>query len=70
MTTSVEAIYEDGVLRLLEPLALAEHTRVRIAVETAETDAERAEWLEQSERRLRDVWENDPDDAYNELLTQ
>ena len=70
MTTSVEAIYEDGVLRLLQPLALAEHTRVRVAVETAETDAERAEWLEQSQRRLRDVWENDPDDAYNELLTQ
>jgi predicted DNA-binding antitoxin AbrB/MazE fold protein len=69
MTISIEAIYEDGVLRLLEPLALAEHSRVRIAVESPVLDAERAAWLEQSERRLREVWENDPDDAYNALLT-
>lgn len=69
MTISIEAIYESGVLRLLEPLALAEHSRVRIAVECPEPDAERAAWLEQSERRLREVWENDPDDAYNALLT-
>lgn len=27
-------------------------------------DAERAEWLSQSECRLRKVWDNDEDDAY------
>ncbi len=31
-TQSVPAIYEDGVLRPLQPLALAEHARVHITV--------------------------------------
>ena len=34
MTAAVEAIYEDGLLRPLQPLALPEHARVRISVET------------------------------------
>ena len=33
-------------------------------------DAERAEWLSQSECRLREVWDNDEDDAYNALLAE
>jgi len=32
MTTTVEAIYEQGVLRLIQPLSLAEGTRVAIIV--------------------------------------
>jgi predicted DNA-binding antitoxin AbrB/MazE fold protein len=32
MTTSIEAIYEQGVLRPLEPLALPEGTKVAILV--------------------------------------
>jgi len=70
MTTAVEAIYEDGLLRPLQPLHLPEHTRVMVSVETLENDAERAAWLAQSERRLAAVWDNDADDAYNALLTQ
>ena len=27
-------------------------------------------WLAQSERRLREVWDNDADDVFNELLTR
>jgi predicted DNA-binding antitoxin AbrB/MazE fold protein len=69
MTTAVEAIYEDGLLRPLHPLSLPEHTRVRLSVETLLDDPERAAWLAQSERRLREVWENDADDVFNELLT-
>lgn len=65
MTAAVEAIYEDGLLRPLQPLALPEHARVRISVETMDEDPERAVWLAQSARRLREVWENDGDDAYN-----
>ena len=34
MITAVEAIYEGGQLRLLQPLALPEHTHVRLSVET------------------------------------
>jgi predicted DNA-binding antitoxin AbrB/MazE fold protein len=34
MATRFEAVYEQGVLRPLEPLALAEHQRVRVTVES------------------------------------
>lgn len=36
MSQSVEAIYENGVLRPLKPLNLQEHARVRIVIETEE----------------------------------
>jgi len=70
MTTTVEAIYEGGVLRPLQPLALPEHAHVHVSVETMPEDPERAAWLAQSERRLREVWENDADDVFNELRPQ
>ena len=69
MTTAVEAIYEDGLLRPLQPLALPEHAHVRISVETLDADPERAAWLTESERRLRETWENDADDVFNALLS-
>lgn len=37
MTTSIDAVYEQGVLRPLEPLALPEGTKVAIVV--LDTDA-------------------------------
>jgi predicted DNA-binding antitoxin AbrB/MazE fold protein len=40
MTTTVEAIYEQGVLRLIQPLSLAEGTRVDVIVMTREPTAE------------------------------
>ena len=70
MTTAVEAIYENGVLRPLQPLALPEHAHVRLSVETLPDDADRATWLAQSERRLREVWDNAADEVFNELLTR
>ena len=70
MTTAVDAIYEGGLLRLLQPLALPEHTRVRLSVEPLPEDSDRAAWLAQSECRLRQVWDHDADDVYNELLTR
>jgi len=70
VTTAIDAIYEDGLLRPLQPLTLPEHTRVRVSVETIEDDPERAAWLAQSERRLREVWDNDADDVFNELLAR
>ena len=68
MNAAVEAIYEDGMLRPLQPLALPEHARVRVSVEMMDEDPERTAWLEQSERRLRETWENDADDVFNALL--
>ena len=70
MTTAVEAIYENGLLRPLQPLALPEHARVRIFMEILENDVERTAWLAQSERRLRETWENNADDVFNQLLAR
>ena len=40
MTTTVEAIYEQGMLRLIQPLSLAEGTRVDVIVIAREPMAE------------------------------
>lgn len=34
MTITVEAIYEDGTLKLAQPLPLKQHEKVRVTVET------------------------------------
>jgi predicted DNA-binding antitoxin AbrB/MazE fold protein len=70
MTVAIRAIYEGGKLRPLEPLDLAENSVVQISLETAQDDAERREWLDQSKRSLTGVWDNEADDVYNVLLTR
>jgi predicted DNA-binding antitoxin AbrB/MazE fold protein len=65
MTTTVEAIYEQGKLLLPEPLSLPEQSRVRV---TIESDTEREAWLKLSEEALTKTWDNDADDVFNELL--
>jgi predicted DNA-binding antitoxin AbrB/MazE fold protein len=76
MTSTVEAIYEAGVLRPLTALPLQEHALVRLVIHVhgnpvpGDSDLERAEWLRQSERTLLQVWSNNEDDVYNALLTQ
>lgn len=67
MTTTVDAIYEDGKLLLPRPLSLPERSHVRV---TIESDVEREAWLKLSEESLRRVWENPADDVFNELLTK
>lgn len=67
MTFTTEAIYENGVLRPIVPLAIPEHARVKIAVNV--DDEERAEWIAESQRRLTAVWDNSADDVFNDLLT-
>jgi predicted DNA-binding antitoxin AbrB/MazE fold protein len=68
MITVAEAVYEDGCLRFLEPLPLREHARVSVSISPLDDRSERDEWLAQSERRLRELWDNKADDVYNELL--
>ena len=51
MARTIEAIYEDGVLKPVEPLQLAEHTKVRITVETKEEALKRAESILELARR-------------------
>lgn len=36
MTTTVDAVYEQGVLRLLDPTSLQDGTRVRVTIATDE----------------------------------
>ena len=66
MTTTVDAIYEQGKLILPQPLSLPERTRVRVTIESR--DAERENWLKLSETALLKTWSNDDDDVFNELL--
>jgi predicted DNA-binding antitoxin AbrB/MazE fold protein len=68
MTTTVEAIYENGKLVLPKPLSLPENSRVRVTIESA--DAEREAWLKLSEESLKKTWDNDGDDIFNELLSK
>lgn len=72
MTTTVEALYQDGKLILPQPLPLPDNARVRVIIETdaAVSDAERAAWLKLSEQRLTDTWDNADDDVFNELLAK
>jgi predicted DNA-binding antitoxin AbrB/MazE fold protein len=42
MTRSLQAVYENGVLRPLEPLAFSEHQQVTVTV----TDHEDGDWLD------------------------
>ena len=65
MTTTVEAIYENGKLVLPRPLALPEKCHVRV---TIESDPDREAWLKLSEESLNKTWDNDADDVFNELL--
>lgn len=71
MTTKVEAIYENGTLKLSSPLPLAEKAHVVVTIQTkansAETD-EREAWLKKSEEVLTKSWDNPDDDVFNELL--
>jgi predicted DNA-binding antitoxin AbrB/MazE fold protein len=71
MSTTVEAIYEDGKLLLQRPLPLANKAHVRVTVEIdngAISDSERVAWLKLSEESLMKAWDNADDDVFNELL--
>jgi predicted DNA-binding antitoxin AbrB/MazE fold protein len=70
MTTTVEAIYEDGVLKLPRKLPLPEKAHVRVTVDSGNAgweDAERSAWLKLSEEVLTKTWDNPNDDVFNEL---
>jgi hypothetical protein len=65
VTTTVEALYEDGKLILRQPLPLPNNAQVLV---TVESDTERAAWLRVSEQALTETWDNHPDDVFNDLL--
>jgi predicted DNA-binding antitoxin AbrB/MazE fold protein len=71
MTTTVEAIYENGVLKLPRPLPLQEKSSVLVTIQSkggVEDTEERKAWLQLSEETLNKTWNNSADDVFNELL--
>jgi predicted DNA-binding antitoxin AbrB/MazE fold protein len=71
MTKTVAAIYENGMLKLPEPLPLPDKTPVTVTIESelaVAEDTERAVWLKASESALTKTWDNSADDVFNELL--
>lgn len=65
MSRHVEAIYEEGVFRPLEPVSLSEHKRVRLTVEeprsTSMAEAvnpryEELQWLAKESKPYRGQW--------------
>ena len=66
MLESARAIMRDGRIELLEPLPLRDGTAVMVTVLTDED--ERQFWLQVSDRALAEVWQNNEDDVYAELL--
>jgi len=69
MTTTIQAIYENGRLTLPQPLPLAEKTRVLVTIDSSDvTDAVRVGWLKLSEQSLARTWDNPDDAAFDALL--
>ena len=62
MSLTVEAVYEDGCLKLMQPLPLQEHEKVRVTVELelpwSERTAGMLKWTGDSEV-LRQIAEED-----------
>ena len=70
MTTTVKAVYENGMLRLPGPLPLPEKAQVMVTIQSdaATTDGERAAWLKVSEDALTETWGSSDDEVFNDLL--
>ena len=70
MTTTVEAVYEDGVLKLPRKLPLPEKAHVKVTIDSGPARCEgleRSAWLKLSEEALSATWDNAEDDVFNEL---
>ncbi|HEY3854441.1 MAG TPA: antitoxin family protein [Verrucomicrobiae bacterium] len=71
MTATVDAIYENGTLKLSRPLPLENNAHVVVTIQSKAdggNSEEREAWLRLSEENLTNVWDNRADDVFNELL--
>ena len=69
MLQHVHAIYENGILRPLEPLALSEHQQVWVSVITvapldADVAAQQRQAMEELDKELEKVNDNSPADGF------
>ena len=67
MLHTVEAVISNGVITPTEPVELVEGSR---ALVTILEDEEDSFWLEASESSLKEIWDNNEDDIYAELLAK
>lgn len=65
MLSTVWATVRNGKIEPLEPLKLEEGTRLLV---TLVEDAESNFWLQASQSSLNEIWDNEEDDIYAELL--
>ena len=71
MTTTVQAIYENGRLTLPQPLPLPDKTLVQVTINSDDVaDSTRAGWLKLSEESLARTWDNPDDAAFDALLKE
>jgi len=65
MLSTVRAVVRDGKIELLEPIYLMDGIQVLV---TLLTDEEYTFWQGASSSALGQIWDNDQDDIYAELL--
>jgi hypothetical protein len=65
MLNTVWATVRNGKIEPLEPLELEEGMRLLV---TLLEDAESNFWLQASQSSLNEIWDNEEDDIYAELL--
>lgn len=65
MLSTVRAIVRDSKIELLEPIILPDGLQVLV---TILSEDEQTFWQDASESALLQVWDNDEDDIYAELL--
>ena len=70
MTQHIDAIYEHGILKPLEPLNLTENQRVRVSVSTevaldADIVARQRQAMEELDAIMDTLPDNSPDDGFS-----
>lgn len=65
MINTIEAVIKDGKILPLEQFEVPEGTK---ALVTLLTEDEKTFWLSASQETLDDIWANDEDNIYAELL--
>jgi predicted DNA-binding antitoxin AbrB/MazE fold protein len=67
MPLQVDAVYENGVLRLLQPLDLTEHEQVRVSVVKTTTSGRSSLAVEYIERLRREQQDAEPAPGIEEV---
>jgi len=64
MMNTVKAVVREGRIQLLEHVNIPDGTEVLVTILSDEAEF----WLQASESSLAEVWDNEEDDVYEQLL--